>query len=513
MCSQGGGWAIGNFSLNDFLRYFFATPAKLEGLDFLCLTLASRDSDFPMPRMPSPSIFVLLGPALAILISLSAWPADMELSARLMFGVTIWMAVWWVSDAVPMAVTALLPTLLFPLLGILNANDTARAYAHPMLFLFLGGFLLAKAMEVVNLHKRLALSIVLSLGGSPTRVLLGFIIATASLSAWISNTATAVMMVPLAIATAAYLGIDDQGRRASVPLLLGVAYAASIGGLATLIGTPTNGIFAAQISERYQLSYSFAEWLGIGLPVTLLLLAALYFYLSRSTGLHLRAAGDGLSQVRFAHTQLGPIRPEERRVAVVFMGMALAWSLSPLYADYVPLSDAGIAVLGSIVLFILPGQGVAGRLLDWPTASTVPWGVLLLFAGGLALAAGFGESGLASYLGMKLSAVAVLPPILVLLIIVTFVNFLTEVTSNVATASVLLPIIAEMAENSGQDPMPLLAGATLAASCAFMLPVATAPNAVVFGSNELSVLEMAKKGFAMNLISIVIITLWLWYIY
>jgi len=409
-----------------------------------------------------------------------------------------------------MAVTALLPTLLFPLLGVLDARDTAKAYAHPMLFLFLGGFIVAKAMEVVNLHKRIALGIVIRLGGSPTRVLLGFIIATAVLSAWISNTATTVLMAPLAVATAAYLGLDEKGRPASLPLLLGIAYAASIGGLATLIGTPTNGIFASVVSERYGIEFGFAEWLRIGLPVVVLLLAVLYFYLSRVSGLYRRQATDALQQVQFAFSQLGSMQRGERAVLIVFVAMAFAWSFRPLYDHSIPISDAGIAIIGATVLFILPGEMPNGRLLDWPTARTVPWGVLLLFAGGLALAAGFSESGLAAYLGQKLTVIGSLPLPLVLLILVGFVNFLTEVTSNVATASVLLPVIAEMAERTGHDPVMLMAAATLAASCAFMLPVATAPNAIVFGSGELTVGYMARRGFVLNLLSIGIITLLMW---
>lgn len=455
-------------------------------------------------------VSLVVGPVFFLLIASLPWPIDMATPARYTLALTAWMAVWWVSDAVPMAITALLPTLLFPMLGIMDAKATAKAYAHPMLFLFLGGFLVAKAMEVVNLHKRIALGIVMKLGGSPSRVLLGFIVATAALSAWISNTATTVMMAPLAMATAAYLGQDEQGRPASVPLLLGIAYAASLGGLSTLIGTPTNGIFASVVSERYEVTFGFAEWLKIGFPVVVFMLGALYFYLSRISGLHLRKTGESLQQVRHAFSQLGEMTAAEKWVLLVFVLMALAWSFRPLYEAYVPISDAGIAVVGATLLFALPGEMPNGRLIDWPTASTVPWGVLVLFAGGLALAAGFGASGLAAYLGGKLTLIGDLPLPLVLLIIIAFVNFLTEVTSNVAAASVLLPVIAEMAERTGHDPIMLMAAATLAASCAFMLPVATAPNAIVFGSGALTVKHMAKRGFAFNLISIFIITAWMW---
>ena len=462
------------------------------------------------PRGYSPTQLLALagGPLAFALIALGGWPAELSDPARYTLAATAWMALWWVSDAVPMAMTALLPIVLFPLCGILDARTTARAYAHPMLFLFLGGFIVARAMEVVDLHRRLALGIVLRLGGSPARVLLGFIVATAALSAWISNTATTVMMAPLAVATAAYLGLDARGRPASLPLLLGVAYAASIGGLATLIGTPTNGIFASVASERYGVTYGFAEWLLIGVPVVLVLLGVLYVYLARASGLHRRRSTDAVQQVRAAFARLGAVRPAERRVAVVFGAMAAAWSTRRLYEAYLPLTDEAIAVIGATLLFVLPGERPNGRLLDWDAARTVPWGVLVLFAGGLALAAGFSESGLAAYLGERLTAVGNLPLPLVLLIVVAFVNFLTEVTSNVATASVLLPVIAEMAERTDHDPVALMAAATLAASCAFMLPVATAPNAIVFGSGELTVAHMVRRGFALNVASILVIAVW-----
>ena len=455
-------------------------------------------------------VSLLAPPAAFLAVGLSGWPADMDPAARWTLATTIWMAVWWVTDAVPMGVTALIPTLVFPLLGILDAGDTARSYAHPMVFLFLGGFILARAMEVVRLHERIALWIVIRLGGSPARALLGFMVATAFLSAWISNTAACVMMIPLVMGTAVYLGADEQGRPASLPLLLGVAYAASIGGLTTILGTPTNGILASQVAERYGRSLGFAEWLAVGLPVAVALLAVTYVYLARVSGLWHRRAGDTLQQVRAAYARLGPASAPERRVAVVFAAMALLWSTRLLYEPYVPLTDPGIAVAGAGLLFALPGDLPSGRLLDWAEAVKIPWGVLLLFAGGLALAAGFGASGLDDYIGGKLAALGGLPAVVMLFAVVAFVNFLTEITSNVATASVILPVLASMADQLGLDPMALMTGATLAASCAFMLPMATGPNAVVFGSGELTVAYMARRGLWLNLASIAVVGLWMW---
>ncbi len=436
----------------------------------------------------------------------------MPVLARYTLGVTVWAALWWVSDAVPMGITALLPTLTFPLLGVLPEGETAEAYAHPMVFLFLGGFLVARAMEVVRLHERIALWTVIQLGGSPVRVLMGFMAATGLLSAWMSNTATCVMMAPLAMSTAMYLGSDARGRPAAPPLLLGVAYASSIGGMTTILGTPTNGLLATMASERYGITIGFAEWLPYGMPVAVILLVLTYAYLAWASGLRARNGEDTLQQVTAAYARLGPASKEERLVAMVFVLMALAWSTRPFFEAFVPLTDAGIAVLGATTLFALPGARPNGRLLDWAEAVKIPWGVLLLFAGGLALAAGFSASGLADYLGGKLTGLGSLPPVLVLLVVVTVVNFLTEVTSNVATASMLLPVLAAMADQSGLEPLTIMAGATLAASCAFMLPMATGPNAVVFASGEMKVAYMARHGFVLNLISILVVTGWLWVI-
>lgn len=455
------------------------------------------------------SALLLAGPLAPALSYALGWPADMDATARLALGVTVWMGLWWVTDVVPMAITALVPTLAFPLLGILDARATAEAYAHPMVFLFLGGFLVARAMEVVRLHERIALWVVLWLGGSPTRVLLGFMVATAVLSAWMSNTATCVMMMPLALGTASFLGRTADGHSAALPLLLGVAYAASIGGLTTILGTPTNGILASIALDRYGLELGFAEWLQYGGPVAVLLLLITYAYLTRVSGLSGRDAGETLGIVRERYGQLGDMTADERKVAVVFGAMALTWSTRALYDDLLPVTDPGIAVLGAGLLFALPGGRPNGRVLDWAEGVQIPWGVLLLFAGGLALATGFSGSGLADYLGLKLAAIAVLPDWAILWVVVAFVNFLTEVTSNVATASVVLPILASLADQTGLDPLSLMAGATLAASCAFMLPMATGPNAVVFASGELTVAYMAKRGVALNVISIAVVTAWM----
>ena len=453
---------------------------------------------------------LLAGPLATFLLWLLGLPADMPPAAHLALGVTVWMGLWWVTDVVPMAVTALVPTLAFPLLGILGARETADAYAHPMVFLFLGGFLIARAMEVVRLHERIALWVVLRFGGSPTRVLLGFMVATGFLSAWMSNTATCVMMMPLALGTATFLGRTTDGHSAALPLLLGVAYSASVGGLTTILGTPTNGILASIALERYGVELGFAEWLAYGGPVATALVAVTYAYLARVSGLSGRDAAETLAVVRRRYGELGAVRRDERTVAVVFGAVALAWSTRALYDEVVPLTDPGIAVLGATLLFALPGDRPNGRVLDWAEGVRIPWGVLLLFAGGLALAAGFTASGLADYLGAELAALATLPPWAVTGLVVAFVNFLTEVTSNVATASVVLPILAGLADATGLEPVSLMAGATLAASCAFMLPMATGPNAVVFASGELTVAYMVKRGFVLNVISIALVTAWMW---
>ncbi|MGY6560358.1 MAG: SLC13 family permease [Nitritalea sp.] len=466
--------------------------------------------------MTASSIGRLLGPAFFLFFLWSGIPAELSTEARAMLGITLWMATWWMTEAVPIPATALLPLLLFPLLGISSISTTAVPYAHPMVLLYMGGFMLAVSIEKWNLHKRLAIHVILLLGNHLRGILLGFMCATAFLSMWISNTATSLMMLPIGLAVTQQLDGANSSSRPSPTgkaLMLGIAYSASIGGLATLIGTPTNITLSAMIQQFYGISIGFSQWMRFGLPVSLLLLAICWYYLAYHAFSFPKAPGlqEARAEVSQQLTALGPIRKPEVRVALVFGLVSMAWMFRSQLQTFIPaLDDTLIALGGVLLLFILPaGEKNRPRvqLLDWKTAENIPWGILLLFGGGLALADGFQATGLAEAIGLRFALLETLPYLLFLLCIVFVVNFLTEITSNVATASVLLPILAAVSLQVGMHPYGLMVGATLAASCAFMLPVATPPNAVVFGSGYLEIRDMLKTGFLLNLLSVLLISL------
>ena len=459
----------------------------------------------------------LLGPLLfaaALLVDIPKLSAAGEAT----LGIAAWVALWWITDAIPMAATALLPLILFPLCGVMPLKQATAAFANPIIFLFLGGFLLAAAIERVRLHERIALRIIYALGSNWPRVLLGFMLATAFLSMWISNTATAVMMLPIGTAVYSQLRSEGEARlRMGRSLMLAIAYGCSIGGIATLIGTPTNVIFSGMVTELYNVEIGFAQWLLFGLPFALLFLAAAWAYLA-FVAFPVRAKGipGGRAAVAGQLLQLGRMGYAERAVLIVFVLTALAWIIRPfLLARWLPgLNDTIIALIAALSLFLLPsGKRDRRGILDWATAENIPWGILLLFGGGLALAAGFTSSGLAEWIGLQLRTLQVLPLVFLLLGLITAVNFLTEITSNVATAAMLLPVLGALALAIDLHPYPLMVGATLAASCAFMLPVATPPNAVVFGSGLLTIPQMLRAGLWLNVGSILLITAFVyWYL-
>ncbi len=448
----------------------------------------------------------------------------MDLEAWRVAGLAGLMAVWWVTEVIPIPITALLPLVLLPLLAGSPIEAAASPFANPIIFLFMGGFMIAKAMERWDLHRRLAFGIITAVGTSPLRLVAGFMVAAAFLSMWVSNTAVAVMMLPIGISVIEVLrrarerdggaGGDRVGgvERSAFPvaLLLGVAYGTSIGGVATLIGTPPNAILAGFLSEEYGVRVGFARWLLLGLPLTLVLLPVTWFLLTRVV-FRVDPAGPGLSagELSALRSSLGRLRTAERRVAWVFAGTALAWMTRPIVSRWLPeLSDAGIAIGAAILLFLVPAGGSdRGGLLDWEWARRIPWDVLVLFGGGLSLASAMTRSGLAEWIGVALSGAAALPLLLLLVVIAGAVVFLTEVTSNTATAAAFVPILAGLALVLGEDPFLLAAVAALASSCAFMLPVATPPNAIVFGSGEVRIQEMARAGFVLNLIVILLVPL------
>jgi len=477
-----------------------------------------------------PNVGRFLGPIAFFLIYYLVDTPGLAPEGKLMLGLTLWMAIWWITDAVPIAGTALLPLMVLPLSGVLNLKQVSNNYMDPTVLLYMGGFLLATSIEKWNLHKRIALNIINLLGTDLRRIVLGFMLATGFLSMWISNSATALMMLPIGLAVIGqfknHLG-DENGilsTHLAKNILLGIEYAASIGGMATLIGTPTNNVLRAVVEKLYNYTIDFNEWMLFAFPFSVVLLAIAWFYLVNYGNPLPKKFNltEAKSVIQDQILALGKITYEEKTVLVVFGLVCFSWiTRSFLLAPLLPaLDDTIIALLGVMLLLLLPSSGKSepkGRILDWKTAEQIPWGVLILFGGGLALAEGFKETGLASWIGQHLSLIEGVSFFVLLLIIVAAVNFLTEVTSNVATASMLLPILASVAIKLDVHPFGLMVGATLAASCAFMLPVATPPNAVVFGPGYLKIKDMVKAGLWLNIISIILLSLmvyfilpWLW---
>ena len=437
---------------------------------------------------------------------------------RAILSSTVWIALWWITEAVPIAVSALLPIVLFPLSGGLDVHATASAYGNPMIFLFIGGFIIAVAIERWHLHKRIALHIIVLMGTDSAWIILGFMLATAVLSMWISNTATTLMMMPIGLSVVRQLQDAMNKDIAEQPvfgkaLMLSIAYAASIGGIATLIGTPTNVILSAMVKQLFDYEITFSDWFLFAFPLSAILLIFSWLYLVHIAFplKYVRISG-GDERLRRQLEAMGPLSEPEKRVLWVFITTALAWMLrSYLLVKWIPgINDTVIALIGAIMLFIIPsGQGGEQRLLHWEDAVKLPWGIILLFGGGLALAAGFKDSGLALWLGERMHTLHDLPYVLLILMVIAAVNFLTEITSNVATASVILPVLAALAQAIHMPPLGLMVAATVAASCAFMLPVATPPNAVVFGSGEISMSDMVRAGLRMNFISIAVVTVYI----
>ncbi len=460
------------------------------------------------------NFFLILGPLLFIVLQIIGGPEGMPAPAWDVLSATVWIALWWVTEAVPIAVTALLPIVLFPLTGALDLSTTTASYGHKYVFLYLGGFILAMAIEKWHLHKRIALHIIKLIGTNVRKIILGFMIATAFLSMWISNTATSVMMLPIGMSIISQLKdnpstIEDENKIFGKALMLSIAYSASIGGIATLIGTPPNLVFAGYIQEVYDIEISFLQWLKFGLPISLVLLIISWLYITRfAFKFEQNQFPGGKTEIQKLITELGPMKREEKTVLVVFVITAICWiSRSFILEKLLPgLDDTIIAIIAAITLFTISASGKDKRIIHWKEAVNIPWGIILLFGGGMALATGFEISGLALWIGTQMTLLQVLPLLLLILIVVFSVNFITELTSNLATTAMLLPILAPIALMLDLNPYMLLVATTVAASCAFMLPVATPPNAVVFGSGYLRIPDMVRTGIWMNLISIIFLT-------
>ena len=460
-------------------------------------------------------IGLVLGPLVFILLIIYADPIGLSKEGKAILASTIWIAIWWITEAAPISVTALLPIILFPLTDGLDLKTTTAAFGHKFIFLFIGGFVLAIAIEKWNLHKRIALNIIKLVGTNKSNIILGFMIATAFLSMWISNTATSVMMLPVALAIIAQLKdnpktLENENITFGKALMLAIAYSASIGGMATLIGTPPNLVFAGVIKTNYNIEITFLEWVSFGLPVSIILLTICWAYLTKyAFKFKSKEFSSGKDEINKQIKSLGKISYEEKTVLIVFIITALLWIIqSFVLKKFIPnIDDTIIAIISAVTLFILPTKNIKSTILKWEDTAKLPWGILLLFGGGMALAKGFDSSGLAVWIGNQLTSLEAFPFILLLLILIASVNFLTEITSNLATTAMILPVLVSLSSVINIHPYFLLIGATVAASCAFMLPVATPPNAVVFGSKLLTINDMIKKGFWMNLISIFVLTI------
>lgn len=454
------------------------------------------------------------GPAAFLLTLLLDPPSGLTVAGWHVAGIGLFMAVWWMTEAIPIAATSLIPLVLFPVFQIGDIRETAAPYAHPLIYLFLGGFLIAEAVQRSGLHKRMALLILQRTGDSPGKIVAGFMIATAFLSMWVSNTATALMMLPIGISVihlaSSTLETDETSvHRFGTLLMLSIAYSASVGGVGTLIGTPPNALMAGFLEDSYGISVGFAGWMTVGIPLVIVGLPTVYFLLTRGVyRLSFDAIPGGRNLFKNRFLELGPLKKIERRVSYVFFGVAVLWVTRPLLDNAVPgLSDAGIAMAGALLMFVIPADKLRGeRLISWSNAAKIPWGVLILFGGGLSLAGAIEQSGLADWIGASLSGLSEFPIPFLILIISGVVIFLTELTSNTATAAAFLPVVGSVAVALTGEPLVLVIPATIAASCAFMLPIATPPNAVVYGSGYITIPEMARAGVYLNLIFMGIIT-------
>ena len=463
---------------------------------------------------------LISGPLAFILILFFFQPEGLNPRANAVLASTAWIAIWWITEAIPIAVTALLPIILFPLTGGLGLSETTASFGHKYVFLYVGGFIIAIAIQKWNLHKRIALNIINLIGTNVVNIILGFMMATAFMSMWISNTATAVMMLPIAIAIVTQLKddpntIEKENQIFGKALMLGIAYSASIGGLSTLIGTPPNLVLAGVVEETFGYEITFAQWFKFGFPISSVLLFICWKYLtSFAFKFKQKKFPGGREEINKQLKALGHISYEEKLVGLVFGLTALAWvSRSFLLQSIIPsIDDTIIAMIGAILIFLIPTKNKERRLINWEEAVKLPWGILLLFGGGMALAAGFKDSGLALWIGSQMTLLDGISLFLLVIILITAVNFLTEITSNLATTAMLLPILYPMAITIDVHPFILMVSATVAATCAFMLPVATPPNAVVFGSGYLRIPDMVRVGIWMNIVSIVILSLFVFFL-
>ena len=448
------------------------------------------------------SYLIIIAPLIGIFLYSLLLSLGLPSSAAITASFTLWIGLWWIFEPIPIPITSILPFVLFPAAEILSHKEVAQAYGHWLILLLMGGFILSTGMEHSGVHRRIAIRLIEKIGASsPRRLLLGIMLGSAMLSAWISNTATTLMLLPVVLA----ISMEFKDPRIVSSLLLGLAYSASIGGLATPIGTPPNIILIGAYQEMFQRSISFVEWMIFAVPIALFLLLACYAFLSLSL------SSNKITSVQLP--KLPPISSPEKRFLLVFTGTAIAWiTRAQPYGGWTGLfeittiGDDTIALASVVLLFLIPnGQGE--KLLNWDAAKQIPWGLLLLFGGGIAIAKAFGASGLSKIIGEYLTQLTSFPIFWMIFLICLAVTFLTEITSNTATTTLLMPILGATAQATQTDPLLLMIPAALSASCAFMLPVATAPNAIVFGAEKFSIQTMVQKGLILNWIGVIIISL------
>lgn len=452
---------------------------------------------------------LIAGPVLALAAAFFLRSRGWSFEAQTVAAVTVLCALWWMTEPIPIPATSLIPLAVFPLSGALTKTQVAQSFGHWLILLLMGGFIISQAMEKSGTHKRLAFAMIKAVGGKGKRLVFGFMAASALLSMWISNTATALMLLPIAIAVIS----QSEDEELTVPLLLGICYAASIGGMGTPLGTPPNLVFVDQYKKLTGNEVDFISWMKKAVPLVLILFPIAGFLITRKM--------KGTSEVKLPSS--GRWRQEEIRTLIVFIIIALAWVFRKFpgqgwsgFLGFPNASDADVALLGVVLLFLIPnGEGKGEKLLDWKSAVNIPWGILLLFSGGLTVATGFEVVGLSEAVGKQLAALVEFHPYLLILIICLSVTFLTEVTSNTASTLLLLPILGETALASEliKDPAVIMIPATISASCAFMLPVATPPNAIIFGSGKISIKEMAKEGVILNFVAAFIISTFFYFVY
>ena len=432
------------------------------------------------------------------------------------------MAIWWATEAIPVAVTALLPLALFPLIGIVSFKEAAIPYANPNIYLFLGGFMLALAIERSGLHKRMALHMIIAAGSSGPKLIAGFMTIAALISMFVMNTSTTLMLLPIGLAVCSVVSNTIPGLTEKeityfdTSLMLGIAYAATIGGMSTLVGTAPNIVFSAFMQETYGIEISMIEWMTLGVPLAVVMLFSAWIVLTKYVfPTSFITSNETKLYLKNMLKEQGPLSKDEIKISIIFGLTAIAWMLRTVldnYQMFSGLTDAGIAIISAILLFMIPSTSNNGELLDWSDSDKLPWGLLILFGGGLSIAAQINSSGLGIWIGEGLSVLSTVPPVFLILAVAALIIFLTEVTSNVATTSTFLPVFGAVAVGIGVLPVSLTVPVCLAASCAFMLPVATPPNAIVYGSGKFTIATMMKAGFALNIIGIFVVTLFAYYL-